>query len=282
MLVFIFAILSMDLFSQEIIRLKSESEVLEIRKKAFVSIEILKNGKVISNGGGFFINKKGTLVTNFHVVYPSFKGHSLNNGKFRKIDMNDLLLKSFKTDLVYRFKDHTGKPLYFSLLGCGNDNNLDICYLKSNTSSRFYFPLKDIGLKKIKTKNISKFANYLSFRDLKIQSGKTKIVSKYEDFLQIKNQHKENFNRKSFLLLVDKKIKIGDSGGPVFNSVNGDLYGITTIRYHDRFHNKDLNVIISVNEIIENEPSRNLDIPFPQIKKRKFKPDNRDPFKQFK
>lgn len=234
-------------YGQRINRLYSVDKILEIRKKAIFKIDMYDNlGKHISSGTGFFINKDGLAVTNFHVLF-----HANNKTLFSKTEKSKYINMNYliKTgSFQYKFTDKDGNTLKGGspkIIGCGNKNNIDACLLKFNIQKTAHIPTDAIKVGKgNKVLSIGYCGGSLNIK-------KGNIINYYKDFLSLKNITNINYNLETKMIQVSNPICPGDSGGPIFSS-NGDLVGMTTIRFKNNLvESNDANQWINLGILIQ-------------------------------
>jgi S1-C subfamily serine protease len=208
--------------AQRITRLKSIEEILEIRKKAIFKVKAYKNGKHVSTGTGFFIDRKGLAITNFHVMYKNKASVKPETSAKAFIDMNTLLTTS---NYQYKFTDMKNKDIGSpKVLGCGNKNNLDVCYLKFEKKRVPYIPIDNVKV------GLGHKVFSLGHCGGELNVKKGEIKKYHKDFLNYYSITNIKYNHNSKMIEVSNPICPGDSGGPIFNS-QGNLVGITTIRF---------------------------------------------------
>lgn len=224
---------SLNAFPQTINRLLSTDKILELRKKAIFKIAMYDNsGKHISNGTGFFIKKDGTAITNFHVLYHANNKTLFSNSNDTKYLNMNYLLKS--SNFQYKITDMNGKDIEGGapkVLGCGNENNIDACLLKFDLKKTPYIPIDNVKVGKGNKVHSIGYCNGLNTKNGEIKEY-------FKDFLTLKNITNINYNLKTKMIQVTNPVCPGDSGGPIF-SANGDLVGMTTIRFKNELAEAD-------------------------------------------
>jgi S1-C subfamily serine protease len=213
---------SLNLGAQVINRLLPVDKILEKRKNAIFKVSVFENGIPKSHGTGFFINSKGLALTNFHVLYHRKNLIQSNGYKYSNIDMNYLLKTS---GFQYKFTNKDGIDLGNPVvIGCGNKNNIDACFIKFEKNKTPYIPIEDV---KVGTGNkvfsIGHCGGKMNVKNGKIKEYHKDFLSKY-DITDVK------YNLSTKMIDISNPVCPGDSGGPIFSS-NGNLVGMTTIRF---------------------------------------------------
>lgn len=259
-----FILFTFQLKAQVIHRLYSINKILEIRQHAIFKIVAYENGKQLTHGTGFFIDGKGTALTNFHVLFHSEKNLFASDGfDYKELDMSSLLrLSKYK----YRFIDHLGNDLGTpEILGCGNSNNLDACRLKFHLQKKTsYIPLSD---EKIGTGHKVFSLGYCG-GNLNTKNGQ--IREYHTDFLSKYNISRLNLNRNTKMIDITNPICPGDSGGPIF-SATGQLVGMTSIRFEGQGKKFFLGILIDETKKIKATKSFQLVKHVPSQKTQKIR-----------
>lgn len=197
------------LLSINLAHARSIEQIIESKKKATLLITVReKNLKYKEIGTGFFTDNKGHFVTNYHVL-ESY----LNKPK-------DFLVQ-FQTSDGEEFSD-------VEIEKCSNNNKIDLCYGKIETSKKIYFfdvlnrsPVRSQMISLIGHSNEDYFAS---------KSGEVfSLDSNVEEKTGTSFEDREN--RNTSMVEIGKYVCKngscnGDSGGPVFDPFTGDLLGV--------------------------------------------------------
>jgi len=190
---------------------KSEKQIMELKKKAILKIEILDsktNTTFVS--AGFFTSKDGRFMT----VHHDLRDHFLDNPN-SKIRISNSEKEEF-TDVVIE--------------GCGNANSIDACTGKiNNVQVKSYFEFNQTPRKEFE--NFSSIGHCELYQgksvgEFNVKSGSIKgltksLQSKYGTFTSKQNSNTSLFE-------VSLPACVGDSGGPVFDPYTGSLLGMYT------------------------------------------------------
>lgn len=202
-----FIFLSSVAMAQNITRLKSEKEILKLRKKAVVQVVIrVEGGKHV--GSGFFVSKN-KIIASKHTIKPFLENPK---SQIAVVHNNELVM-----DL--------------ELGQCGNENHIDICVFRTkNYKSDYYIPAS-----RYEDSFVNEPVTVVGWpeRTDSPTSYNLRVIKKWENHKEKtglinsmkKNNTVINLNMRSLQLSGDSEK--GVSGGPAFNSLNGKFRGVT-------------------------------------------------------
>jgi len=212
-------------YSQTFFRLKSAADITTNKSQATILINIYSGDKKVSHASGFFIDKKGSFLTNNHVMEDYF---SISEDK-RKIE--------FLTNSGQRLKS-------VNIVRCENENNIDLCLLQAKKMKpKAYLAPKQVKL------GLGHAVRFVGHCGGKWRIGKGEIIAIYNDFNAKYQQWSQKKNLKTQMIEISQNICPGDSGGPIFNPINGALLGIVTKFFTRKKDNRVWNLGITTKEI---------------------------------
>jgi len=246
-------------FSQTFFRLKSTEQIIENKKNATLLIEVYRNNKILQDGVGFFISKKGDIAAPIHVILPEEDSKDHTRAKITKYGIRSV--KYNGAQYKYRIKTYDGKILKdLSIIKCGNGKSLDLCWLKTNFKPKAWLnpSVKEIqkAVTKSKrngntpnyTKSTIPYLAYIGHCREPFNVQKTQNLGVYQDFHEY-HDLRLYWNDKIELIHIDKENCGGDSGAPLFKLTNGGLVGMVTGIKEDTFSRKKWYIAISSREI---------------------------------
>lgn len=208
---FLFLALPFSIFAQSSFFLKSEKQIAEARKQATVRIRFIHKGATI-DGAGFFINQSGLVIVNSHILklanYSHFEPEKYDDYILHLFAENDqLMLEGAK------------------FLKCFKQEEIDLCAIKvSGYKNKNYIPLtsRPKDLERMKLKKVS----VVGHCGKKFNTKQGHIIRYYEDFQSSKDKEiVKNVGKNLISVDFSPQLCGGDSGGPVFDSLTGKLYG---------------------------------------------------------
>jgi hypothetical protein len=196
----------------------ASKELYKKYKPAVVKLSVIKSGKEVSGGTGFFLGPNGIIVTNAHVVEGGITANS-----------------------SLEVKTADGKKLSNLQFNECLNKDLDLCFIKTNYKPSSYFNPKvmdfELGEK------IFVIGHSLGL-DYTISDG---LVSGKRDYKDINKKVKSSIS----LFQISAPISPGNSGGPAFDG-NGNLVGVSTFIYGSKkLGGQNLNFTISNKEVVK-------------------------------
>lgn len=213
---FLIYFLSSGVFAQTYFAGKTPDQIVELKKKATLKMEIInEKNKVINTFVGFFIEKNGRFATVHHSFQDDFK---FEKGKVQ-IAVRDGSGNEFKDVIIE---------------GCSNKNNIDICTgLIKNHNPKYYFNFsttdRRVGelfssIGHCKDDQLAPFTHKKG-EVSKVTSNYQSAYSAVGDII--------NLNTKLFEVNLPKCV--GDSGGPLFDQFSGALLGMYSFAYKNHY-----------------------------------------------
>lgn len=200
---------SISAFSQESLRIHSLDETITRLKGAVLKVEIYENKKIVEVGTAFFIDKKGTFLTNYHVL-------------------SSVIEK--KKNHVVRILTKDGKSLTNISLGkcIKNQKKADLCIgkVKSFIPKAWF----DIGKKRLSIGHNIVNIGHCSKGDY--LSGKGKTIAYHDNFVGGLGGSAKDWDYGVKQIEHNALGCKGSSGGPLFDN-KGLLLGITTAVYEN-------------------------------------------------
>jgi hypothetical protein len=186
--------------------LKSNKEILQDAKNNTLLVSIMADEKVISKGAGVVISKDGFFITNYHVLRPF-----LNVSKLKlSLKIENIEKKCFESVKLYE---------------CQGQNKADICLLKiEGDSFKDHLNFADTHPKKGHTANMIGHCKESFFSSTVILESECFKYNKLYEGLS----SKQNKNFDVSVCATNINHCPGDSGGPIFDTINGKLIGIVT------------------------------------------------------
>lgn len=207
-----FLVFSLSSFSQEIFRLRSEKEIIEMREKAIVQIVVFKGGSPFRTGTGFFVSKNH-ILTNYHTLSDFLNDNKDNNYKILVLDSDNRVI----TDL--------------EIATCRDANMIDLCVFKT----KFYKSANFFPVAQYRAGSEGQEVHILGRPDIGEPAKKYvyRIAKKWlnhKEYSGLKNILIESGNEKNFDLpsyQLDGVTEPGFSGSPAFSSSDGRLIGLS-------------------------------------------------------
>lgn len=202
----------------------SIEKLLPIFESAVAILRIQEQGINTGIGSGFFISENGLLLTNRHVISPTFNGT-----RAVVIETKD----------GQRFSQNNIK-----ILTCDLDKHLDLCLLKIDYRPKFWFKLnKQPTAKGRDIYTLGHPRGYL------YSMSKGTISGEFIETTNIITGKKEAVERQIKYIQLSAPISPGNSGGPIFD-IGKNLLGIATWIRVDQ-GSQNLNFGISADEMYE-------------------------------
>jgi len=184
--------------------LKSEKEILNQALDSTLKIELLDGNKQVSRGTGTIISEDGFFVTNYHVIRP--------------------FLTMKKLDLSLKISSKSGECFdSIKLYKCQGEKKADLCLLKIEGMNFNHFfrpaiaqPKKGHGALMIGHCKGDYYSESLTLKS---------ECFKYDKFFE-GHSTKQTKNFDVTVCSTNINHCPGDSGGPIFNNINGNLIGI--------------------------------------------------------
>lgn len=232
-LIILLALIS-SVHAQSVVRLLTEKELVSLRRKATISLIAYKNEKFYNEGTAFYLGDNGYILTAYHLMYD--------------------LITSPNNHSVKLF-DYFKKEIKFEVIACSNSTFMDLCLLKAQTPSKYFFPLTpievgtghplfSIGACELGSRTLQKSTFVKHWTSWQDEVGLSKHVTKGMAFL----------NRNTKLVEHSGDQCQGSSGGPLFDS-RGNLVGLLSVIYRmkipDSDKEREFKMGISMDEMIK-------------------------------
>lgn len=195
-------------------------------KQAVVHISVYQQNVVVGTGTGFFINNKGDLATNVHV-------------------MRDVLTTAGATA---KFRTSDGKLISNYTIGkCSDERRIDLCVLRLKHKPKVWIPL-DKSKPEVGT-TVYAIGHPRGY-NFSISKG---IISGYRDVGARLRVYDKKTSKTINQVQVSTPVSPGNSGGPII-SENGKLVGVIQWGRSDK-GSQNLNFGITKSELVQHYKS---------------------------